>query len=178
MSGDQQTNGVKVFLGLGGNVGDVIANFKSALQMLDATANQHLVRVSPVYRTPPWGDENQDWFYNACAQLQSQQSPMDLLKQCKMIETDLKRQKTRRWGPRSIDIDILIYGDLEKDLQSLTLPHPRMLERTFVLKPLADIAADTIVSGKSIQHWLDCHGEVELERIDLADDWYQIKEKL
>ncbi len=144
-----------VLIGLGGNVGDVTSTFLAALERLDRQEGIRVLQKSALYRTPPWGDENQDWFLNACAALETTLEPLQLLDVLKKTEQKLKREKTRRWGPRTIDLDILLFGNMELTSKRLTIPHPRMLERGFVLLPLNDIAAGMRINGEPVSHWLE-----------------------
>jgi 2-amino-4-hydroxy-6-hydroxymethyldihydropteridine diphosphokinase len=102
----------------------------------------HVVRVSPVYETEPQEFKNQPWFLNLVAEIQTSLFPMQLLTRLRKIERKLGRKRTVEKGPRSIDIDILLYGESVIDSQDLVVPHPRMHERRFVLQPLADLAPD------------------------------------
>ncbi|MBA8878460.1 2-amino-4-hydroxy-6-hydroxymethyldihydropteridine diphosphokinase [Phyllobacterium myrsinacearum] len=144
----------RTWLGLGGNIGDPTQSMADALQALHRRDDTRVATVSPVYRTPPWGKTDQAWFHNACAQVETSMLPEELLAACLDIEKEMKRERIERWGPRIIDIDVLTYEGMESfDSQSLTLPHPRMTERAFVLVPLNDIAPDLVVNGKSIADW-------------------------
>lgn len=107
---------------------------------LRARVGLEIISVSPVYETAPWGNLNQPHFLNLCLAANSQLSPLDLLAAVKRLEVDLGRQPAEMWGPRLIDIDLLTYDELLFESDSLTLPHPRLAERAFVLAPLADIA--------------------------------------
>lgn len=141
-------------LGLGGNIGDPVAAMALALRRLDARDDCRVIAVSRLYRTPPWGKTDQADFCNACAAIETRLSPLKLLETCLDIERDMKRVRSERWGPRTIDIDVLTYDGLEIDEQTLTVPHPRMTERAFVLMPLADIAGDLKVKGRAVADWL------------------------
>lgn len=141
-------------LGLGGNIGDPVAAMGLALRRLDARGDCRVTAVSRLYRTPPWGKTDQADFFNACAAIETTLSPLKLLETCLDIERDMKRVRNERWGPRTIDIDVLTYDGLEIDEQALTVPHPRMTERAFVLMPLADIAGDLKVKGRAVADWL------------------------
>lgn len=131
----------KAALSLGSNIGDKRGNIVAALTALDR-GGARLVRRSADYRTEPWGPIAQDWFVNACALVETALGPHDLLALCLSVEKALGRTREVRWGPRTIDIDILTYGDVELESADLVLPHPRMLERGFVLIPLLEIAPD------------------------------------
>lgn len=145
-------------LGLGGNIGDPVAAMALALRRLDARADCRVTAVSRLYRTPPWGKIDQADFYNACAAIETTLSPLRLLEACLEIERDMKRIRTERWGPRTIDIDVLTFDGLEIAEDALTVPHPRMTERAFVLMPLADIAGDLKVKGRAVSDWLAATG--------------------
>src|SRR5690606_36387048 len=116
---------VTAFLGLGGNVGDPVCSMAAALQALDAHPDCAVTGVSRLYRTPPWGKTDQDWFFNSDASVTTTLPPHALLELCLEIERSMKRVRTERWGPRTLDLDILVYGDWETSEDSLTLPHPR-----------------------------------------------------
>ncbi len=160
-------------LGLGGNIGDVVATMRKALDRLQAHSGLDIVKISSLYKTPPWGFKDQDWFVNACVEVVSTLSPHELLEQCLATEKHLKRKRTLRWGPRTIDIDVLTFENYESDEAKLTVPHPRMLERAFVLVPLADIAPELIVSGHSVQHWLEGIERDEINKIDCEMPWWK-----
>lgn len=137
-------------LSLGSNVGNKIANIRSAIARLDSEAGIEIEAVSHLYKTAPWGKTDQDWFINACLRGTTSLAPQVLLRRCQAIEIQVGRLPGVHWGPRIIDIDILYAGDTTLRTAELTLPHPEMLNRVFVLLPLAEIAADRIVAGRSI----------------------------
>lgn len=127
-------------LGLGANLGDRAANLKQALRLIAQSAT--VTGVSPLYETEPVGPE-QPLFYNAVCEIETALAPRELLVRLKEMEREVGRSpRTERWGPREIDIDILLYGEQVIEEKDLTIPHPQMLERAFVLVPLAEIAAD------------------------------------
>lgn len=139
----------EALLGLGGNVGDVRATLNEAVALFaDGEAVKLLARSSD-YATPPWGVTDQPPFVNLAIAVETTLSPRDLLDRALDVERALDRDRTRerRWGPRTIDIDLLAYDDLALDEPQLTLPHPRLFERAFVLVPLAEIVPDRVVSG-------------------------------
>ncbi len=142
---------VEVALGLGSNMGDRKGTIAQALVLLENNGAGRVVARAPLYITPPWGDTDQDDFINTCALLHTHLLPQDLLRMCLDIENALGRVRTRPWGPRSIDIDMLYYGDESIRTPTLTLPHPYMLERAFVVVPLADIAPEKTVHGMRIK---------------------------
>jgi 2-amino-4-hydroxy-6-hydroxymethyldihydropteridine diphosphokinase len=132
----------QVFLSLGTNMGQRRVNLRRAVVGL--TAGMTITAVSPVYETEPWGGVEQPSFLNLCLAGATSKTALDLLLFCKTVEVVLGRQPSVRWGPRLIDIDLLFYDDLIQQDKQLTLPHPRLEERAFVLAPLADIAADFV----------------------------------
>ena len=134
---------VRAYVGLGSNVGDREVNVKSALEMLDARGGISVVRVSSFVETDPLGGPpGQGKFLNAAAALDTRLSPRELLLACTEIEQSLGRTREVRWGPRTMDIDILLYGEEIMKEADLEIPHPRMHERLFVLGPLCQIARE------------------------------------
>ena len=142
----------EVLLGFGGNLGDPIATIEDALARLDA-GGVRILRRSSFYRTAPWGVTDQPDFVNLCAAAATALPPLDLLALIQRIEQELGRERRERWGPRLIDLDILAYGDARVDEPGLTIPHPRLTERAFVLVPLAEIAPERVIGGKSVRQW-------------------------
>ena len=126
-------------IGIGSNQGDAISNVKAALDALRRVGK--MTACSRLYRTRPWGVEDQPEFINAAALVETALSPRDLLQALQSLEGELGRRPTYRWGPRVIDLDILYYGDEQVDESDLVIPHPKLSERQFVLAPLADIDA-------------------------------------
>lgn len=166
------------WLGLGANMGDPETNLADALSRLDAIPEVTLLNVSPLYRTPPWGKTDQDWFYNCCAALKARATPEKLLQICLDIELEMKRVRLERWGPRNIDIDILVMEDMhgqpvQLDTPNLTLPHPRMTQRGFVLKPLSDIAPELNVEGHTVMHWLGKVDVTGIEAVKSREHWWR-----
>ena len=155
------------YIGLGGNLGDVAQNMREAIRLLNSNNEIAVESVSSVYKTPPWGITDQAWFLNACAGIRTSMNPRQLLETCQSIEKELKRERHVRWGPRTIDLDILAFGSLEIREEGLEVPHPRTTERAFVLKPLADIAPDIILNGKKVSKWLDEADQSEIERVEI-----------
>ncbi len=160
-------------LGLGGNIGDPVHAMAEALRHLDQRPDCRVTDVSRVYRTPPWGKTDQADFFNACAGVDTTLSPEDLLDACLGIERDMKRVRIERWGPRTIDIDVLTYGSLVQASDRLELPHPRMTGRGFVLKPLADFAPELIVAGRSVADWLREADIAGIEDAGHPASWWQ-----
>lgn len=129
-----------VYLALGTNLGDRVENLRAAVQMLLPAVT--LTAASPVYETPPWGFTDQPAFLNMVVRAACELDPPALLRELKRIEVELGRQPSFRYGPRLIDLDILLYGQQVIELENLSIPHPRLPERAFVLVPLADLAPD------------------------------------
>lgn len=155
----------RAFIGLGGNLGDPRAAMASALDALDADYDTHVVAVSSLYRTPPWGVTDQPDFLNAVAELSTALAPRALLELCLSVERSLHRVRDRRWGPRSIDLDLLDFGQRVISEPGLEIPHPRLTGRAFVLVPLAELAPEILVDGLPVAEWLllaDTRG-IELE---------------
>jgi 2-amino-4-hydroxy-6-hydroxymethyldihydropteridine diphosphokinase len=138
-------------IALGGNVGDVRAAFTSAIARIREKAGARLVARSSDYTTPPWGNEQQPSYVNACIAIETALAPHALLAVLQEIEREHGRDRSReqRFGPRTLDLDLLAYDDRAVDTQTLTLPHPRMFERAFVLVPLAEIAPDRAIGGRT-----------------------------
>jgi dihydropteroate synthase len=137
----------RVALALGGNVGDKVASLRRALHAIAEEPGIELTAVSRFYRTAPWGKTDQDWFVNACALGRTSLEPEALLERVKALEVELGRAPAERWGPRVIDIDLIAYDDIALKTERLTLPHPELFSRAFVLVPLAEIAPDLVIAG-------------------------------
>jgi 2-amino-4-hydroxy-6-hydroxymethyldihydropteridine diphosphokinase len=142
-----------VLIALGGNVGDVRATFQKAIGNICGMAQAVLKARSSDYATPPWGDEQQARFINACIDIDTSLDPHALMFTLHKIEKKFGRDRNneRRWGPRTLDLDLLAYDDLALDKPELTLPHPRLFERAFVLVPLAEIVPDRLIAGRSVR---------------------------
>jgi 2-amino-4-hydroxy-6-hydroxymethyldihydropteridine diphosphokinase len=157
----------EALIALGGNVGDVRDTLREALAMLGHSTNVKVIRRSPSYLTPAWGVKDQPPFINCCAIIETTLSPHDLLKRVQEVERAFGRDRAneRRWGPRKLDIDIIAYDDVIMNEADLTLPHPRLFERAFVLVPLADIAADRVIAGVSVKDALARIDATDIERL-------------
>ena len=137
-----------VYLSLGTNLGDRLSYLKEALEGLAKLPLTSVTAVSPIYETEAWGNTNQPDFLNLVCQLETGLPAHDLLKHCQAIELDLGRERHEHWGPRTIDIDILLYGRQSIQTVELTVPHPYMMERGFVLVPLANLTERLELPGK------------------------------
>jgi 2-amino-4-hydroxy-6-hydroxymethyldihydropteridine diphosphokinase len=141
-------------LGLGSNVGDSVRNIEEAIERLTADGAVRLVAQSRFYRTAPWGVTEQDWFVNVCVTIKTDVSARELLVRCQAVENAMARVRTRRWGPRNIDVDILTFRNRKIDEPDLVVPHPRIAERAFVLVPLKEVAPNLTIGGMSIDQML------------------------
>lgn len=143
-----------VYLGLGTNQGDRQANLQAVRGALAPPVR--LLQASPIYETEPWGFLDQPAFLNQVLKAETNLPPLDLLAYLKDLEVQLGRQPNLRYGPRLIDIDILLYDDLVLSLPGLEIPHPRLAERAFVLVPLVDLAPDLrYLDGQTMQQLLE-----------------------
>jgi 2-amino-4-hydroxy-6-hydroxymethyldihydropteridine diphosphokinase len=136
----------RAYLGLGSNLGDRLANLQSAVDRLQRTHGVRVVRSSRVYETAPVGPPQPDYL-NAVVEIDSDLDAGSLLEACLEVERTLGRVRTERWGPRTIDVDVLTFGEEAIDERGLTIPHPRMHERAFVLVPLLELVADPPLPG-------------------------------
>src|SRR3982750_2437979 len=154
-----------VLIALGGNVGDVRATFQKAIAHICGMAQAALLARSSDYRTPPWGDEAQAPFINACIEVETSLDPHALLFTLHKIEKKFGRDRAveTHWGPRTLDLDLLAYDDATIDTPDLTLPHPRLFERAFVLVPLAEIAPERVIAGRRVK---DALAELSSEGIE------------
>lgn len=151
----REESGVKTaYLSLGSNIGDRKEYLESAVSAIMQLRDTRIAAVSKIYETPPWGEENQDPFLNLCMEIRTSLKPCELLSELQRIEKENGRKRIRRWGPRTLDIDILIYEDFVSEEEKLILPHPRMGQRAFVLVPLQEIAPGLLIEGKDISEIL------------------------
>ena len=158
-------------IALGGNVGDVRGTFRKAIAHICGMAQAALVARSSDYATPPWGEERQPPFVNACIEIDTRLDPHALLFVLHRIEQKFgrDRDRERHWGPRTLDLDLLAYDDFRLNKPELTLPHPRLFERAFVLVPLAEIAPDRMIAGRRVREALERLSTDGIERLpDLA----------
>jgi 2-amino-4-hydroxy-6-hydroxymethyldihydropteridine diphosphokinase len=154
-------------IALGGNVGDVSTTFGQAIADLRAMAQATLKAHSSLYSTPPWGDEHQSHFVNACIEIETGLDPHALLAVLQQIEAKYGRDRSRerRWGPRTLDLDLIAYDDLWLQTPELTLPHPRLFERAFVLVPLVEIVPDRLIGGRNLREALAGLSTEGIERL-------------
>ena len=147
----------EAYLALGGNIGDSRKILDRAVAMLSESEAIKVLARSSDYLTPPWGMKYQAPFVNLCLAIETTLTPHKLLERTQTVELQLGRDRLveKRWGPRTCDIDILAYDDVQMSDRNLTLPHPLMFERGFVLLPLAEIAGEKVISGRRVRDWLD-----------------------
>ncbi len=158
-----------VFLGIGGNLGDRHRSMRAAVTEIRKALDD--VRVSSLYESAPWGVSDQPAFLNAVVRARTSLEPLELLDAMQAIESDLGRVRKQHWGPRSIDIDILLYGSQIIDEPRLKVPHPYMAQRGFVLRPLADLAAGlTLPDGSLVGELLTTVSQDDLRRIE-GPEW-------
>jgi 2-amino-4-hydroxy-6-hydroxymethyldihydropteridine diphosphokinase len=157
----------RIYLGLGSNLGEREKMLAEAVAALDSP-RVRILRLSPVYETEPVGVTGQNWFLNLVAEAETDLFPLQLLHRTSKVEAQLKRHRLAPNGPRTIDIDILLYSNSVIDTDSLVIPHPRFRERRFVLAPLADLAPNLRdpVSGKSIRDLLTAVKGQVVRRVD------------
>ena len=161
----------EVLIALGGNVGDVRATFKKAIANICGMTQGALLARSSDYVTPPWGDEAQARFVNACIEIETSLDPHALLFTLHRIEKKFGRDRARetRWGPRTLDLDLIAYDDVSIDKPELKLPHPKLFERASVLVPLAEIVPDRVIAGRSITAALAQLSTEGIERLPDVD---------
>ena len=159
---------VTAYVGLGANLYEPIAQLQLAFTELDALAETRVTARSPLYKSAPLGPHEQPDYINAVACLETRLTPLALLAGLHAIENNHGRRRDgERWGPRTLDLDLLLYGDLSVTSPALTLPHPGLRERAFVLYPLTDIAADLIIpGGGSVQVLRDALADPRIGRLE------------
>lgn len=157
---------VIAYVALGTNLGDRHAHLDAAFAALDALPGARLLARSARYETAPLGPAGQQDYLNAAAKLSTVLAPHALLDACLAIELARGRVRRERWGPRTLDLDLLLHGDLSLHDERLTLPHPAMLGRAFVLAPLCDLAPDLVVGGRSLAQHLALLDRSGVRRLD------------
>lgn len=145
----------KAYLGLGTNMGDRETYLSSAVNLLDNYENITVTNKSKIYETKAWGYIDQADFLNMCIEIKTSLNEYELLKVCQEVELKLNRERIIRWGPRTIDVDILFFNDIILNNEDLYIPHPRISERAFVLIPLMDINKNLLIKGKVIGEYLN-----------------------
>lgn len=158
---ERQRAAAVTYLSLGSNMGDTAANLAAAREAIADLTDTQVTAESSLYHTAPVGKTDQDWFLNQVLRVETRLEPRELLRSCLAIETRLGRVRVERWGPRIIDIDLLVYDDVTSDDAELTLPHPRLTERAFVLVPLVELEPSLSVGGRSVAELLTALPETE-----------------
>lgn len=156
---------VTAYIALGSNLGDRHAHLDAACAALDALPATRLLARSARYETAPLGPAGQQDYLNACVSLSTALPPLALLDACLAIEQTRGRVRRERWGPRTLDLDVLVYGELTFNDDRLTLPHPAMLDRAFVLAPLAELAPDRVFAGRTLAQHLAALDQSGLRRL-------------
>ena len=149
------------YLSLGANLGQREVSIIEAMRLLQASEKIQLTAVSSLYETPPWGKLDQPAFINAASAVKTELAPLELLQICQSIEKQLGRQRHEHWGARTIDVDMLYIPGVTMDEEALKLPHPYMLQRSFVLVPLAEVAGDMVIAGKNVKEHMLALGDRE-----------------
>ena len=144
---------INCYIGLGSNMGDREWHLREAVARLAAIDGIWVSQVSSIYVTEPVGFTEQPAFFNAVAAVRTSLTAGQLLAACRKVEQSLARKRDMRWGPRTIDLDILLYGDYPICTRELTVPHPRLPERLFVLIPLLEIAPELTLNGESLEQY-------------------------
>ena len=157
---------ITAYIALGSNLGDSRRLLASALAALDELPDTRLHAISPSYRSAPVGPGEQRDYLNLVARLHTELAAAELLAALQQIETAHGRERRERWGERTLDLDILLYGDAQIDTPELTVPHPRMAERNFVLYPLTDLAPDLVLPcGTPVGRWRNACSDEGLEHL-------------
>jgi len=155
----------EAYLGLGSNIGDKAGHLKAALSALGRIEQIQVSAVSSIYRTEPLGVVDQDAFLNAVVRIETEFDPLELLERCLKIERSRGRERLERWGPRTLDIDLLLFGERILDEERLTLPHPFAAERAFVLEPLLEIWPKAKIGNSDARMLLEALGTGGVERL-------------
>jgi len=145
----------RVFLSLGSNIGQKVDYLNNAVDIISKNEFIHNVKVSAVYQTDPVGYLDQDVFMNIAIEFLTTLEPYQLLEVCQNVEKHLNRERLIRWGPRTIDVDIILYDELVMTDEELTIPHPRMHERAFVLVPICELDSELVIQNQKIQILLE-----------------------
>ncbi|MEI7831589.1 MAG: 2-amino-4-hydroxy-6-hydroxymethyldihydropteridine diphosphokinase [bacterium] len=144
-----------VYLSLGSNMGDREEYLRQAVARLKSITGLNVIAESSIIETEPWGMTDQPAFLNMAVAMRTSFAPFVVLQIMQKMEELAGREHLEKWGPRTLDIDILTYDDIELNFPQLTLPHPHLTERLFVLQPLAEIAPELVVKGKTVREWLE-----------------------
>lgn len=155
----------KAYLGLGTNIGNRLNYLRQALEKINSYKDIKITKKSKLYETKAWGYTEQADFLNMCVEIETDLKPIELLNKCQNIESDLNRERKIRWGPRTIDVDILFFNDIILQEENLEIPHPRIKERAFVLIPLMDLNDELKINNISINEYLKSLTTEEREEV-------------
>lgn len=157
------------YISIGSNIGEKIQNINKAVEMLRNSDKIYHVEVSSYYETEPVGYLDQDYFVNIAVKIETDLEPLELLSVCQRVEQEMKRVRKIRWGPRIIDLDIIFYDDLKYEDENLVIPHPRCLERLFVLVPILELDDKLLSDGVSIADTVKSLGGKDMIRMIVND---------
>jgi 2-amino-4-hydroxy-6-hydroxymethyldihydropteridine diphosphokinase len=163
---------VRAYVALGSNLGDRLEQMQSALERLSADDALKVLQVSPVYENRAVGMGEVDDFLNAMAEVATSLTPLELLDRCLDVESQLGRIRTGKWAPRTIDLDVIAYGQVEMESERLRLPHPRIAERDFVVHPLNAIAPELQIRGRRVA---DLAATVSLDELTLSNQKLSVR---
>lgn len=158
----------KAVLSLGSNLGNRQGILKTAVKSINETESTRVTAISRVYETDPWGGIEQPDYLNLCVEIETCLSPEELLCEMQRIERGGHRTREVRWGARTLDIDIIIYEGEKREAETLTLPHPRFKERSFVLRPMLDLYPELNALGEVFPHCSDCGDPLEVRETDIS----------
>ncbi|MBY7649594.1 MAG: 2-amino-4-hydroxy-6-hydroxymethyldihydropteridine diphosphokinase [Candidatus Liberibacter europaeus] len=153
-----------IAIGIGSNVGNKQYYLSQSLRLIHNHRDCEVISVSRLYNTSPWGKTDQEFFLNAVALIKTKVLPNELLDILLSIENKLKRERGELWGPRTIDLDILLFGNYACSTNRLTIPHPYITQRAFVIVPLADVAPHILINGLSISYWI---GRIDVSEVQI-----------
>ncbi|QXM07176.1 2-amino-4-hydroxy-6-hydroxymethyldihydropteridine diphosphokinase [Crassaminicella indica] len=156
----------RAYLGIGSNMGNKKENIKKSVQLLKEHPDIKVLNISSFYETAPVGYTDQDWFLNIVLEIVTNLDPYKLLSYCQHIEKILKRKRIIRWGPRTIDVDLLLYEGFSSNDENLIIPHPRMHERAFVMIPLYEINKDLTINHTKIKDIVNKLKEEEVRKVE------------
>lgn len=156
----------RAYLGIGSNMGNKKENIEKTIELLKNNPEIIVSAISSYYETEPVGYTDQDWFLNIVVEIDTNLDPYALLEYCQYIENTLKRKRIIHWGPRTIDVDILLYENFTSNDEKLIVPHPRMCERSFVMIPLYEIAKELVIHNKKIKDMVEKLNGEEVRKID------------
>jgi 2-amino-4-hydroxy-6-hydroxymethyldihydropteridine diphosphokinase len=161
----------RAWLCLGGNIGDVRGHLRAAVRLLGERDGIQISAVSSLFSTPPWGKTDQPGFLNACLQVETRLAPLTLLDACLGVERALNRIRGERWGPRTIDIDLLAMESCEFNHPRLTLPHPRIAERAFALVPLGELTPELEIGGVRVRDLILAVDRTGIRKVAEGQSW-------